>query len=101
VARTAIFISDANNYGQGSPVGRSVKQLLRALRLWKAVNFVKTGGKGYTISEGDGLAYSYSVFDDFARVEAQCKSMHVINISGCGINPYRSAPHVALLAIKK
>lgn len=62
VAQKAIFISDANNFGQGRFLARTAKQALNALGLWKTVDFIKTKGKGYTISEGDGLAYSYSVF---------------------------------------
>lgn len=65
VARRAVFISDANRFGQGSRLGRIAKLALYRLKLWPLVNFVKTGGRGYAISAGDGLAYSYSVFDSY------------------------------------
>ncbi|HVU15159.1 MAG TPA: class I SAM-dependent methyltransferase [Phototrophicaceae bacterium] len=100
VAKIGIFISDGNRFGQGSPLGRFSKQLLGALGLWKTANFIKTRGKGYSISEGDGLFYSYSVFDNYAQIRAACKAVYIINTQDAGINPYRSAPHVALLAIK-
>jgi hypothetical protein len=29
---------------------------------------LRTGGKRYRITEGDGLAYSYSVYDSFEQV---------------------------------
>jgi hypothetical protein len=100
VASKAVFISDSNNFGQGGFLGRTVKQTLRSLRLWPLADFVKTRGKGYLISEGDGLAYSYSVFSNYEQISASCQSVHVLNTVPAGKNPYRSASHVALLGIK-
>lgn len=100
VARKAIFISDSNNFGQGSFVARSAKQLLNLLGLWGTANYLKTGGKGYLMSEGDGLAYSYSVFNNYSQIKKCCKSVHIFNTIPGGVNPYRSAGHVALLAVK-
>lgn len=65
VSSEAIFISDANNFGQGNILARTMKQALNFLGLWKLADLIKTKGKGYTISEGDGLAYSYSVFNNY------------------------------------
>lgn len=100
VARKGIFISDANRFGQGSLLERSVKQLLGYLGIWNLMDFVKTGGKGYHLSEGDGLFYSYSVFDNYQQVREQCQRVHVINTVDASINLFRTAPHVALLGIK-
>jgi SAM-dependent methyltransferase len=100
VARRAIFISDANNFGQGSAPARAVKQLANFLGLWPLLDFIKSGGKGYCLSEGDGLSYSYSVFNDYAQVRRACASVHLLNTTGSGVNPYRTASHVALLGIK-
>jgi SAM-dependent methyltransferase len=100
VARRAIFISDANNFGQGSAPGRALKQLINAVGLWPAANWAKTRGKGYTISDGDGLAYSYSVYNNWKQVRRACSRIHVLNTCGVGVNPYRNATHVALLAFK-
>jgi len=63
VARKAVFISDSNNFGHGSGKARMLKQALNAMGLWQLAYKIRTGGNGYLISEGDGLAYSYSVFD--------------------------------------
>jgi ubiquinone/menaquinone biosynthesis C-methylase UbiE len=101
VARRAIFISDSNNFGQGSFLARSLKQLIDAVGMWKVADFVKTKGRGYTISEGDGLAYSYSVFNQYRQIRKKCCSIHILNTMNGGVNPYRSAGHVALLALKK
>jgi ubiquinone/menaquinone biosynthesis C-methylase UbiE len=100
VARSAIFISDSNNFGQGRPLVRALKQLLDATRLWPLADLIKTRGKGYTITAGDGLAYSYSVFSDYPLIRRACKRVHLINTVDAGINPYRSASHVAVLGVK-
>ena len=100
VARKAIFISDSNNFGQGSPLARFFKQAANAVGLWPMLNRIKTRGKGYAISEGDGLFYSYSVFNDYQQIRNACASVHLLNTSDAGSNLYRSATHVALLGIK-
>ncbi len=101
VARRAVFISsDANNFGQGRPMVRLAKQALHALRLWPWADYIKTRGKGYAISDGDGLFYSYSVFDDYPQITAQCERVHLLNTSEAGPNIYCSASHVAMLGLK-
>jgi hypothetical protein len=100
VASKAVFISDGNNFGQGSPPQRMIKQALRAAGLWKAFDYVKTRGKGYLISEGDGLYYSYSVFTDYPQIARSCSRVHLLNTRPSGPNLSRSAPQVALLGIK-
>ena len=100
VAKKGIFISDSNNFGQGSPLSRLIKQMANALGLWKAVDLIKTRGKGYAISEGDGLFYSYSVFNNYRLIQSTCKTIHLMNTGDGHINPYRTASHVALLGIK-
>jgi ubiquinone/menaquinone biosynthesis C-methylase UbiE len=98
VANKCIFISDSNNFGQGNFLNRSIKQLLNFAGLWPLFNSIRTGGKGYQISEGDGLFYSYSVFDNYKQIKRQCREIHLLNTKeGCG-NLYRTAPHIALLA---
>lgn len=100
VARKAVFISDSNNFGDGSAPVRAIKQALKAVGLWGVADFVKTRGRGYTISEGDGLAYSYSVFDNYEQIRRACRFIHVVNTKGEGRAPYRGASHVAVLGIK-
>jgi SAM-dependent methyltransferase len=101
VARRAVFISDSNNFRQGQPMVRLAKQAIRALRLWPLANFLKTRGKGYAISDGDGLFYSHSVFDDYPQITAQCAHVHLLNTSESGPDIYRSASHVAMLGLKR
>jgi ubiquinone/menaquinone biosynthesis C-methylase UbiE len=68
VAKKAVLISDSNRFGQGSKIARLVKLGLYKSKLWGAYNYVRTSGKGYQITEGDGLAYSYSVYDSFELI---------------------------------
>lgn len=100
VARRAIFISDSNNFGQGRFVVRLIKHGLRALGLWPVANLIKTRGRGYSSSEGDGVYYSYSVFSDLPQIRAACRLVHVLNVKGNGRSPFWSAPTVAILGIK-
>ena len=98
-----IFISDSNNFGQGSFLSRTLKQGFNTLGLclWPFVNFIKTKWKGYTISEGDGLAYSYSVFTNYNYIRRECKSVHLMNTSNVGSdNLYKNSENIGLLGIK-
>lgn len=101
VSKKAIFISDSNNFGHGSLAARTIKQLIDLVGLWSVANIVKTKGKGYIVSEGDGLSYSYSVFNNYRQIQEHCKRIHILNTRDGHINPYRTASHVALLGIKK
>lgn len=98
VARHAVYFSDCNNFGQGGALARLAKQTLRTLRLWRAADWVKTGGKGYTISDGDGLAYSYSLFDNLPEVRRRFSRVMVMNTQGQAVNHYRQAATVVVLA---
>jgi SAM-dependent methyltransferase len=100
VARRAVFISDCNNFGQGSWTWRTMKQGLHALGLWPLADWIKTRGKGYQITDGDGLAYSYSIFDSYGVVSRACADVYTFNTVPAGPNPYRSASHAAILGVK-
>ncbi len=100
VAKKTIFLSDCNNFGQGSLFARSLKQGIDKLGLWKLFNFIQTRGKGYKFSEGDGLYYSYSLFNNLKQIQRQCETVHFLNTKNAGANLYRSAGHLALLGVK-
>jgi ubiquinone/menaquinone biosynthesis C-methylase UbiE len=101
VSRKAIFITDNNQFGQGSKLLRLLKQTINAAGLWRFANLIKTKGKGYGISEEDGLAYSYSLFNDYKQIAKICQSVHMLNTIDAGPNLYRTASRVALLGIKR
>jgi len=100
VARRYIFISDSNNFGHGSLPVRSLKQGLNLFKCWKIFDLIKTRGKGYTISEGDGLAYSYSVFNNYDIIKKECSAIYVMNTSGNGFSHYRQSSNIALFGVK-
>lgn len=99
VAKKAIFISDSNNFGQGGKFSRFLKQAINALGLWPTANLIKTKGRGYTLSVGDGLSYSYSVFTNYKRISKRCTSVYLLNTSNSAPNLYRTSSHIALLGI--
>jgi ubiquinone/menaquinone biosynthesis C-methylase UbiE len=63
VSRRAVFLSDENRFAHGSLFSRCAKVVLCKTGAFGAAYRLKTLGKGFRFSEGDGLAYSYSVFD--------------------------------------
>jgi SAM-dependent methyltransferase len=101
VAKMGIFLSDGNNFGQGSYLSRAIKQGLRVSRLWPLANLVKTRGRGYHFSEGDGVHYSYSVFDSSSIVKQKFPRVHQLNTGAAGPNLYRTASHVAVFAYRQ
>jgi 2-polyprenyl-3-methyl-5-hydroxy-6-metoxy-1,4-benzoquinol methylase len=98
-ASKAIFISDANNFGGGSRVSRLAKQTLHQMGLWDTTQLILTKGKRYHITEGDGLFYSYSVFNSLRLIRSRCRSVHIMNTAPSGDNLYRSAKSIAILGI--
>jgi SAM-dependent methyltransferase len=104
VARKAVFISDANRFGQGSMASRWFKLMLYKCGLWNGFNLLKTRGKGYTITEGDGLAYSYSVYDSYAQVARWADRVTLMpsvkTDSPTWLTPLLTSPHVLLCALR-
>ena len=100
VARMGVFISDSNNYGQGTAPVRLAKRALRRAGLWPLADFIKNGGKRYFISEGDGLAYSYSVFDSLPRIRLKFPNVHFLGVKADSANLLGSAPHLAVLCLR-
>lgn len=100
VGRKGIFISDSNNFGQGSLPSRSIKHVINKFGLWRLFDFLATKGKGFHFSEGDGIYYSYSVFNNYELIRRQCKSVHLMNTMNAGHNLYKTASHIALFGIK-
>lgn len=99
IARKAIFVCDGNNFGQGGTLSRFLKQVINSLGLWPAANLIKTRGRGYTLSDGDGVMYSYSVFTNYKQIMKTCETVHLMNTMKSEPNMYRTSPGVALLGI--
>jgi SAM-dependent methyltransferase len=78
VARLAVFISDDNTYGVGSATRRLAKLALHRAGLLEGVNRRRRGGRAWQYSEGDGITWSYSVFDSLPQIQKACASVIVI-----------------------
>jgi ubiquinone/menaquinone biosynthesis C-methylase UbiE len=103
VARLAVFISDCNTYGQGHRVARLGKRLLSGARLLTAANWVRRGGHDWLYSEGDGIAYSYSVFDSIPHLRQSCRQILIIPTLPAGMtggNPRLDSTHCLVGAFK-
>jgi ubiquinone/menaquinone biosynthesis C-methylase UbiE len=103
VARKAIFISDSNRFAQGSLTSCLVKLLLYKTGLWWSLRWLANGGKRWNYSEGDGIYYSYSVFDNLKVIDAACSKVFAIPtvaVPGAAISPLLFAPHVLLCGFK-
>lgn len=105
VARQAVFVSDANIYGGGSIPARLVKRLLANAGLLRFVHRLRRRGHEWYYSDGDGVAWSYSVYDSLAQVRAACADVLVIPTDRedprSAANPLRWSPHALLCGFKR
>jgi ubiquinone/menaquinone biosynthesis C-methylase UbiE len=92
VARKGVFLSDSNIFGQGRPSSRLLKLALYKAGLWRLTKLLQTGGKGYTISRGDGLAYSYSVYFQHACLRDWSDRVISIPVRDAGRVPVSWSP---------
>jgi len=104
VARRAVFVSDSNRFGQGPLLARWLKVALHKARLWPVANFVHTRGRGYHVSEGDGISYSYSVYDNYAQIAAWAKQIILVpsfeHDTPSWFAPLVTSGHVVLCAFR-
>jgi ubiquinone/menaquinone biosynthesis C-methylase UbiE len=103
VARSAVFISDGNKYGNTSTTMAYVKVAARALGLIRQLEWVRHGGKRWMMSAGDGLHYPFSVFDCIEQLHHQCAAVLVIPTKGrpqMASCPLLHASHALICALK-
>ena len=101
VARLGVMISDSNKFALGPWALRMLKAVVSALGLWRAFIWLQTRGKMAKWSEGDGLFYSYSVFDNLDLVRAKFPRLLLTNtVPMTGASLRRDAGHVCLIALK-
>jgi SAM-dependent methyltransferase len=105
VARHVVVIADSNRFGQGSWPAKLLKLFLYKVGLWRAFDFMRTRGKRYQISEGDGLFYSYSVYDSYDQISRWATHILVLpageSRSRSWFNPLVTAEGVFLIAIRE
>ncbi|HTP88136.1 MAG TPA: class I SAM-dependent methyltransferase [Bryobacteraceae bacterium] len=106
VARKAVFLSDENRFGQGSSYGlRLLKVVLYKAHLWQPLKFIQTRGRMYKISERDGLAYSYSVYQSYQSLSQWADRIWFLQTARqkpvkSWLNPLLTGSHVLLCAIR-
>jgi SAM-dependent methyltransferase len=104
-ARNVVVIFDANRFGQGPLPLRIIKLLLYKLKLWNVFDFLRTLGKGYQVSAGDGVFYSYSVYDNFHQIRQWADSVDLFPIaetrSSGWLRPLLISGTVLLIAVRK
>jgi SAM-dependent methyltransferase len=106
VAKTAIFLSDGNRFGQGAMPSRWAKLLIHKAGLWPLANWIKTRGRGYDLSEGDGVIFSYSVYDSLPLLADWADRIYLLPTgpekpSKSFFQPLLTSSLVLLAAIKK
>lgn len=105
VARKAIFLSDENRFGVGRLSARLSKLVVYKLGLWGAYFRWRTGGKGYALSEGDGVSYSYSVYDSYDLLARWADTIILIPLSRANpsswCHPLLTTSHILLCALRE
>lgn len=104
VARKAIFLSDDNRFGQGRLSMRLLKLALSKAHLWRMANFVKTKGKMYIYTEGDGVSYAYSVYDSYDQLAQWADRVILMptrqSSASSWWHPLLTSSHVLLCAVR-
>jgi ubiquinone/menaquinone biosynthesis C-methylase UbiE len=99
VSRRAVFISDHNIYGMGSPLTRGLKQVFRDLHARWLLRLLLTGGKGYHDTNWDGIFYPFSLIDHLNLINSLARKAYILPTRNPGLNIYRQASHFAVLAL--
>jgi ubiquinone/menaquinone biosynthesis C-methylase UbiE len=95
VARRAVFLSDDNIFGHGTKIERILKLALYRINLWRFVKLLQTGGKGYAVSDGDGVSYSYSVYFQYNHVREWADRVIAVPVRNDGGSPRWWSPVLA------
>jgi ubiquinone/menaquinone biosynthesis C-methylase UbiE len=78
VARLGVMISDANRFGQGSAAAGMLKLAIYRTGLWPVFERIRTRGRGFMESDGDGIFYSYSIFDSMSQLQTWADRVFVV-----------------------
>lgn len=105
VARKAVLLSDSNRFGQGSLWARVAKLGLFKSGIWPVYDWVRTKGKRYRLTEGDGVAFSYSVYDSYELLASWADRLILIPADGdkasSWLHPLLTSRGVLACAIKE
>lgn len=99
VSSKAVFISDHNIYGMGSPLTRILKQAFRDSHARWLLRMLLTGGKGYHDTDWDGVFYPFSLVDHLDLIRSLSRKIYILPTRNPGLNIYRETSHFAVLAL--
>ena len=75
------------------------------LGLWNVYDYLRTKGKHYQISEGDGIFYSYSVYDNYDQVRSWAERIFLFSTGNTRcwswFHPLLNSNGVLLVAVRK
>lgn len=104
VSQSAIFLSDENRFGRGSAAWRLIKYLWWVTGVFSIGYYFMTKGRGYHETVGDGISYSYSVYDSFRDISKWASRVFFIPLGKSDKislgHPFFSTPHVMLCAFR-
>jgi len=103
-SKRAVFISDTNSYAYGSWPLLFLKRAVHILSLWRAFNYVKTGGKMYRYVEEDGIVYAFDIIAAYKQLQRHCTHVYVLTTNpndwSKQANPFFGSSHLALFGVK-
>ena len=111
VCRVGIALSDNNMYVAGDSfgilpggiLGATVKMALCRAGIWRALKRI-VRGKEWSYSEGDGVFWTYSLYDSMSQLRKSCSQVFLIPLRGGNKMhevPILDASHLLVVAIKK
>lgn len=104
VAKHAVFISDENRFGRGPAWWRLTKLIWWKLGVFSLGFWLMTKGKGYNESDGDGISYSYSVYDSYGALKDWADVIFFLPLKRpdgpAWAHPLFSTSHILLCAIR-
>lgn len=102
VSPELVCLSDSNCFGQGRFWMTVIKLTAWQCGCWPLLDLLRTRSKGYTVSEEDGLAYSYLVYDSFHQLKRCADQAYLIPTTGMTASscfyPLPATSHVLLIA---
>jgi SAM-dependent methyltransferase len=104
VARIAVFLSDDNRFAGGPFPIRAAKLIAAQTRIWPLVYRLRTRGRGYRMSETDGLAYSYSVYDSLGALTRWGRTFAIATettATASWIQPLTTSQHVLMCSVRE
>jgi SAM-dependent methyltransferase len=103
VARRAVFMSDANRFALGGRLARAVRYAIYRSGAWPVFSWVRTRGRGYLVLEGDGVCYSYSVYDSLPVLERWADRIFLVPTAPSPVgwfHPLFGSVHVLVCAVR-